>query len=159
MIQRNKKKFGLLKDKRGWVTRDFVIATLLFTGVIAMFVLFIAGMASEYNQPDLVSSSFSSNYNKLGEISDKVEVMRSTTTTGAGLNPISVFGVVFSAAFTVIQLVFSTLALAGSIPAKIIVDFTFIDSTVAATFFVLGLSILTTIIIFVWVSAIQRGKI
>lgn len=149
----------LIQFKKGWVTRDFVIAGLLFTGVIAMFVLFIAGMSAEYNQPDLVSSSFSSNYDKLGELSDKVEVMRSTTAAGEGLSLIGAFDIAFTATFTVIQLVFSTLALAGSIPAKIIVDFTFIDSTVAATFFILGLSIITTSIVFIWISSVSRGKI
>lgn len=148
-----------IQFKKGWVTRDFVIASLLFTGVISMFVLFLAGMATEYNQPDLVSPTFSANYDKLGEISDKVEVMRSTTATGEGLSLIGAFDIAFTATFTVIQLVFSTLALAGSIPAKVIVDFTFIDSTVAANFFVLGLAIITTTIIFVWISSVSRGKI
>ncbi len=149
----------MLQFKKGWVTRDFVIAGLLFTGVISMFVLFIAGMAAEYNQPGLVSATFSDNYDKLGEISDKVEVMRSTTAAGEGLSLIGAFDIAFTATFTVIQLVFSTLALTGTIPAKVIVDFTFIDSTVAANFFVLGLAILTTSIVFIWISSVSRGKI
>ncbi len=148
-----------LKSKKGFVTRDFVIAGLLFTGVVAMFVLFIAGMAAEYDQPDLVSESFSDNYDKLGDLSDKVEIMRSTTAAGEGLSLIGAFDIAFTATFTVIQLVFSTLALAGTIPAKIIVDFTFIDSIVAANFFILGLAILTTSIIFIWISSVSRGKI
>ena len=149
----------IIQFKKGWVTRDFVIATLLFTGVIAMFVLFIGGLSAEYNQPDLVSSSFSSNYDKLGVISDKVEVMRSTTAAGEGLSLIGAFDIAFTATFTVIQLVFSTLALAGSLPAKIIIDFTFIDSIVAANLFVLGLAVITTSIIFIWVSSVARGKL
>lgn len=154
-------KFKLLSDKRGWVTRDFVIAGLLFTGIIAMFVLFIAGMSAEYNQPDLVSSSFSSNYNKLEEISNKVEVMRATTATGEGLSLIGAFDIAFTATFTVIQLVFSTLALAGSLPFNIVKDFDlpFINDLVTNTFFILGLAIITTTIIFVWISSVSRGKI
>lgn len=148
-----------MQFKKGWITRDFIIASLLFTGIIAMFVLFIAGMAAEYNQPDLVSSTFSANYDKLGEISEKVEVMRSTTAAGEGLSLIGAFDIAFTATFTVIQLIFSTLALAGSIPAKVIVDFTFIDSTVAANFFILGLAIITTIIVISWLSTVSRGKI
>ncbi len=153
------KKSSLWKNKRGWITRDFVVASLLFTGVVAMFVLFVAGMAAEYNQPNLVSSSFSENYDNLGEVSDKVEVMRSTTAAGEGLSLIGAFDIAFTATFTVIQLIFSTLALAGTIPAKVIVDFTFIDSTVAANFFILGLAIITTIIVISWLSTVSRGKI
>ena len=149
----------LIQFKKGWVTRDFVIAGILFSGVVGFFVLFIAGMAAEYNQPGLVSSTFSANYDKLNDIADKVETMRSTTSGGEGLSFVGTFDVAFSATFTVIQLVFSTLALMGSLPAKIITDFTFIDSTVVANFFVLGLAILTTSIIFIWISSISRGKI
>lgn len=149
----------MLQFKKGWVTRDFVVAALLFTGVVSMFVLFIGGMAAEYNQPGLVSESFSSNYNKLGELSDEIEIMRSTTAAGEGLSLVGAFDIAFTATFTVIQIVFSTLALAGTIPAKIIVDFTFIDSTVAANFFILGLTIITTMIIFIWISSVSRGKI
>lgn len=149
----------LIQTKKGWITRDFVIAGLLFSGIVGFFVMFIAGMSAEYNQPDLVSSSFSANYDKLSDISDKVETMRSTTSGGEGLSLIGAFDIAFSATFTVIQLVFSTLALAGTLPTKIIVDFTFIDSTVAANFFVIGLAILTTTIIFVWISSVSRGKI
>ena len=148
-----------IQFKKGYIIRDFVIAGLLFTGIISMFVLFLAGMSAEYNQPDLVSSSFSSNYDKLGEISDKVEIMRSTSAAGEGLSLVGAFDIAFTATFTVIQLVFSTLALAGSLPAKIIVDFTFIDSAVAANFFVLGLAVITTTIVFVWVSSVSRGKL
>ena len=149
----------MIQFKKGWVTRDFVISTLLFTGIVAMFVLFIGGLSAEYNQPDLVSSSFSSNYDKLGVISDKVEVMRSTTAAGEGLSLVGAFDIAFTATFTVIQLVFSTLALAGSLPAKIIIDFTFIDSIVAANLFVLGLAVITTSIVFIWVSSVARGKL
>ena len=148
-----------LQFKKGWITRDFVIAGLLFTGIISMFVLFIAGMAAEYNQPDLVSSSFSENYNKLGDISDKVDIMFETTSAGEGLSLVGAFDIAFTATFTVIHLVFSTLVLAGSLPVNIIIDFTFIDSTVAASFFVLGVAILTTYIIFIWLSSVSRGKI
>ncbi len=149
----------IIQFKKGWLIRDFVFASLLFTGIVAMFVLFIAGMSVEYNQPNLVSSSFSSNYDKLGEISDKVEIMRETAAAGKGLSLIGLFDIAFSAAFTVIALIWSTLALAGSLPAKIIVDFTFVDSLVAANLFVLGLAIITTTIVFVWISSIQRGRI
>ena len=104
-------------------------------------------------------SSISCNSDTLGANADKVEVMRSTSAAGEGLSYKGVFAVAFTATFTVIQLVFSTLALAGSLPLKIIKDFTFIDSTVAASFFVLGLAVITTTIVFVWVSSVSRGKL
>ena len=149
----------IIQTKKGWVLRDFVMAGLLFFGVVSFFVLFIAGMSAEYNQPDLVSSSFSSNYNKLTDISDKAGVMLDSVSAGEGLSLIGAFDIAFTATFTVFQLVVSTLILVGTLPAKIIVDFTFIDSVVVANFFVLGLALITVTIVFVWLSSVARGKI
>lgn len=150
---------SLITNKKGWITRDFVLAGLLFTGVMALFVLFIGGFVSEYNRPDLISDSFNANYNKLNDITDNIETMRSATSAGEGLTFRGTFDVVFASTFTVIQLVFSTLALVGTLPAQLIVDFTFIDSLVVATLLTIGLAVLTAGIVFVWVSSISRSKI
>lgn len=148
-----------LKFKKGWIARDFVVAGLLFSGIISFFVLFLSGLGSEYSNTDLTSDTFSANYDKLTAIADKVEVMRSSSTAGEGLTFLGSFDVAFQATFTVLQLVFSTLGLVGSIPGKMIVDFTFIDSIVVANFFILAFSIITTILVFVWISSISRGRL
>jgi hypothetical protein len=148
-----------LNFKKGWVLRDFVVAGIFLTGVIAFFVLFIAGISTEYNQPDLVSSSFAENYDKLENITDKVDVMRSSIASGEGLSLVGSFDIAFTATFTVIQLVFSTLALVATMPIKVISDFTFIDQKVLTTFFIIVLSIITTILVFVWISSISRSKV
>tara|TARA_Y100000310_G_scaffold289130_1_gene315305 strand:- start:744 stop:1196 length:453 start_codon:yes stop_codon:yes gene_type:complete len=145
--------------KKGWVLRDFVVAGIFLTGVIALFALFIAGISSEYDQPELVSASFSENYNKLENITDRVDVMRSSIASGEGLSLIGSFDIAFTATFTVIQLVFSTLALVATMPIKVISDFTFIDQKVLTTFFIIVLSIITTILVFVWISSISRSKV
>ncbi len=149
----------MIKTKKGWIARDFVVAGLLFAGVISFFVLFFTSLGSEYGNSDLVSESFSENYDKLSELSEKVDTMRSSSTAGEGLSFLGSFDVAFQATFTVIQLVFSTLGLVASIPGKMIVDFTFIDSVVIANFFVLGFAIVTTILVFVWISSISRSKV
>ena len=149
----------LIQTKQGWVTRDFVEAGLLFSGIVTFFVLFITGISVEYNQPNLVSDSFSTNYNKLSNISDKVGVMLTTVSAGQGLSLVGAFDIAFTATFTVFQLVISTLDLVGTLPGLIIVDFTFIDSVVIANFFVLGLALITTSIVFIWLSSVARGKI
>lgn len=147
--------------KKGWVLRDFVAAMILLTGVIALFVLFIAGISTEYNQPDLVSSDFSDNYNKLENITDDVETMRSSISSGEGLSFIGSFQIAFAATTTVFQLMLSTLFLVATMPFKIITDFTGlgIDQKVITTFFIIVLSLITTTIIYVWISSIARSKL
>jgi hypothetical protein len=145
--------------RKSWIARDFVVAGLLFSGIISFFVLFFLSLGAEYDNPDLVNEEFSENYDKLTAISEKVDTMRLASTAGEGLSFLGTFDVAFQATFTVIQLVFSTLALVASIPGKMVVDFTFIDSIVLANFFVLGLAVITTILVFVWISSISRSKV
>lgn len=147
------------RTKKGWIARDFVVAGLLFSGIISFFVLFFLSMGAEYGNNDLINPQFSENYDKLTDIADKVNTMRATSTAGEGLTFLGTFDVAFQATFTVIQLVFSTLSLIASIPGKVIVDFTFIDSVVVANFFILSLAIITTILVFVWISSISRSKV
>ena len=148
-----------IKTKKGWIARDFVIAGLLFSAIITFFALYFTSLSLTYGNNNLVSESFSQNYDKLSNIGDKVESMRSSVATGEGLSFIGIFDVAFTATFTVIQLVFSTLSLIATIPAQMIVDFTFIDSIVIADFFILILAIITTTLVFVWISSVSRSKI
>ena len=149
----------IIQTKKGWIPRDFMVAALLFSGVVGFFVFFMAGLAAEYDQPDLVSSSFSQNYDQLGNVSAEVATMFSSISTGQVLSLVGAFDIAFTATFTIIQLLFSTLVFMGALPGLIIVDFTFVNSLVVANFFVLALSIVTTIIVFTWISSVRRGKI
>ena len=148
-----------LNLKKGWITRDFVIAGILFSTVVGLFVFFLAGMGAQYDNSDLVSQSFDDNYNKLEDVSEDVGTMFSSISTGQGLSFVGLFDVAFQSTFTVIQLVFSTIVLAGSLPINMIADFTFIDKKIITFTFTSILAILTTIIIFVWISSISRSKI
>lgn len=144
-------------NKRGYLTRDFVQAGLLLTGVVAIMVLMVAGIAAEYDNTTIVDPSFSENYDKLSDITDNVEIIRETTTSGEGLSFRGAFDVAFGAAFTGIQLVFSTLTLLGSVVSNFSQDFG-VPKAVADLLFTIGLSIITVVLIFVWLSSISRGR-
>jgi len=145
-------------NKKGFLTRDFVVAGILFSGLIALFVLAIAGIQSEYNSDLLTNPEFAENYDKLTEQTAKIETARSAASAGEGLSFLGTFDVVFQSTFTVIQMVFSTLDLFGDMSGSFAEDFGF-DASVTAIGFIIALSILTTIIVFVWISSISRGKI
>jgi len=149
----------MIKNKHGWITRDFVVAGLLFSGIIAFLVLAIGGVEHEYPGSNITSPDFSENYDKLAETTETVEIMRNTTASSEGLDFKGTFDVVFGSTFTAIQLIFSTLGLYGSMSANIISDFPFLNSQVVVIFFILGFAILTTVLIFVWLSSIGRSKI
>lgn len=147
------------KSKKGWILRDFVIAGLLLSGMIALVVLMIASVQNNYPGSDLTDPTFQSKYDKLTEISSLVELGRNTTASGEGFDFKGTFDVAFQSTFTVIQLGFATLSLFTSMGDSIIEDFAFLDSTVVTIMFILVMAIMTTIIVFVVISSISRSKL
>jgi len=144
--------------KKPFLTRDFVIAGILFSGLIALFVLAIAGIQDEYDSTLLTNEEFASKYDKLTEQTEKIETARSAAAAGEGLSFVGTFDVAFQSTFTVIQMVFSTLNLFGDMTGSFAEDFGF-DPTVTRIVFIIGLSILATIITFIWISSISRGRL
>lgn len=150
--------FRKIIQKKGVLTRDLVIAAVLFSAVVAFCVLAIAGISDEYDSILLVDQEFSDNYDKLSEFTAGIETTRAAAADTGGLSFIGTFDVAFQSTFTVIQMVWSTLNLFGGMSDNFAEDFG-LDSTVVALAFIVGLSILTVIIIFVWISSISRGKL
>lgn len=85
--------------------------------------------------------------------------MRGTATAGEGLEFRGTFDVTFGSFFTIMQLVFATLNLFGNMWVNIVRDFTFLDSTTTIIFFTLGLSIITTILVFRLINAVGRNPV
>lgn len=147
-----------INAKKGVLTRDFVIAGLLFSGMIALLVLAILGISDEYDSTLLVNQEFSDNYDKLTELTKGIETARSAAADTGGLSFIGTFDVAFQSTFTVIQMVFNTLNLFGTMSNSFAEDFG-LDTTVMAVAFIIALSVMTAIIVFIWISSISRGKI
>ena len=145
-------------EKKAFLTRDFVIAGILFSGLIALWVLAIAGIENEYDSDLLTNPSFAENYDRLATQTEKIETAREAAAAGEGLSFIGTFDVAFQSTFTVIQMVFSTLDLFGDMTGSFAEDFG-LDPTVTSIVFLIALAILTTILVFVWISGISRGKI
>lgn len=147
------------QSKKGFLLRDVVLAALLAFGVIALLVLGIGSMAVNYDRPDLVSTSFSNNYNKLNSLLDDLESTRTATTSTEGLSFIGTFNVAFNSIFTVFKLVLNSLDLFGSMSADVISDYTFLDAGVIKILMGVLLAALLTTIIFIWISSVTRGRI
>ena len=147
-------------NKKGFQTRDFVIAGLMFTAVIIFFTIGIADMQGNYpNATNIVSEDFEANYNELTAQTDSINTMRETALSGEGLSFRGAFDVTFGSFFTIMQLIFSTLGLFGNMYLSLTTDFPFIDSLVLNNFMVIGLSIITTIIIFKLINAVGRNPV
>lgn len=145
-------------NKKPFLTRNFVIAGVLFSGIVALFVLAVAGISDEYDSVLLTNEDFGETYNKLIEQTERIETARASAATGDGLSFIGTFDVAFQATFTVIQMVFQTLDLFGDITGSFAADFG-VDPNVTRITFLIALAILTTLIVWTWISSISRGKI
>lgn len=145
-------------NKKAFLTRDFVIAGIFLMGIIAIMILMIQGVADNYGREDLVDEGFSSNYDKLSNVTDNVGAILETTRSGSGLSFKGAFDVTFGAAFTAIQLVFSTLGLMQNVFINFATDFG-VPESISSILFIVGFSIITVTLIFVWLSSISRGKI
>ena len=147
-----------MKIKKGFLTRNFVIAAVLFSGIVALFVLAIAGISNEYDSTLLVNEEFSENYDRLVEQTERVETARAASSAGEGLKFKGTFDVVFQSTFTVIQMVFQSLDLFGDMTTSFSEDFG-INPSVTRIVFLIALAILTTLIVWTWISSISRGRI
>ncbi len=145
-------------NKKGFLTRDFVISGIFLMGVIAIMVLMVQGIATNYNRGDLIDEDFSSNYDQLSNVTDNVGTILNTTRSGSGLSFKGAFDVTFGAAFTAIQLVFSTLGLMQNVFINFAADFG-IPTAIGNIIFIVAFSAITVTLIFVWLSSISRGKI
>ena len=147
-------------NKKGFTTKDFLIAGLLFTAVISFFVIGIADMQTYYpDNPSIISDSFSEHYDQLTNQTQTIDTMRETSLSGEGLSFRGVFDVTFGSFFTIMQLVFSTLKLFGNMYVNLTLDFPMIDSMVLNNFMLIGLSIITIVLIFRLINAVGRNPV
>lgn len=147
-----------IMNKKGYLTRDFVIAGILLMGIVAIMILMVQGVADNYNRSDLVDAEFSENYDQLSNVTANVGTILETTRSGSGLSFKGAFDVTFGAAFTAIQLVFSTLGLMQNVFINFAFDFG-IPAQVSNILFIVAFSAIAVTLIFVWLSSISRGRI
>lgn len=147
------------KQKKGWLLRDFVIVGIVFGIVIALYVIQVASIAQNYNNQDIISSSFANHYSQLQHNLGKLDTSTKAVQGSSGLSLIGTFNVAFNSVFTVITMIWDGLLIYTGMASNMAGDFNFLDS--ATIFMFLGgvIAILTTYLIFVWLSSVTRGKI
>jgi hypothetical protein len=146
-----------IKNKKGWTARDFVVATLIFSGGIALFMLMVGSLSNDYNNSNVVDSDFANKFDKFSEDTDRAVEMWNATTSEGGLSLVGTGELLFFSTFRVISLVFNGVVAAGQQLAGF-GEFFGIPSKVTGIFLVLIYSILTVIIVFLILSSIRSGR-
>jgi hypothetical protein len=146
-----------LLNKKGWSARDFVIATLLFSGGIALFMLMVGALANDYDNANVVDEEFSNKFDRFNEDTDRAVEMWNATTSEGGLSLVGTTELLFFSTFRVISLVFNGVVSAGE-QLSGFGEFFGIPSEVAGIFFVMIFSILTVFIVFIIISSVRSGR-
>ena len=142
-------------NKKGFLARDWVIAVVLFGGLIALSVAAVADLTSTYDVANVTSPEFQENFDQFSENTEIVQDMFNKTSGGEGLSTVGTFENIFGATFGVIRLVFTSLTSFGT-QAFSFIEFFGIPSEVGGIFFTMLLAALTVVIVFAVISAINR---
>lgn len=150
----------ILKNKKGasWLANDWVVATILASAGFALFFLMVQGMAAENNAQQIVDQTFSDDFDKLAEQRGIIDTMLGEVQSGDGLSLVGTFDVLFTAAFSVINLVWTGLTSVQSQMASFGTQFN-IPKPVTNILFGAGLSIIIAVLIFVVISSVSRREL
>lgn len=148
----------LVRNKKGFLARDWIVAFTVCIAVIGLFYLMVQGLALEYDNPDVIDPNFQNTYDKYSELQGSISSMFDEASSKEGLSVVGTFTTVFQATFTVIQLIFSSLLLPGAMLRQFSIDVG-APTAIANIIFTLPLVIITAIIVLVIVSSISRGKL
>ena len=149
-----------MMNKRAFATKDFVIATLLFSTIILLFSLGIASMQGNYqDNPNIIDQDYADTYSRGQEDLDDINTMRETALSGEGLTFRGTFDVTFGSFFTVMQLIFGSLVAWGTIVVFLPITFGILDSTIFTIVMDLALAIITVVLVFRLVNAVGRNPV
>lgn len=148
----------MIQSKKGFSTQSWVIGLILFSAVIAMYVLMVAEQATLYDNEEIIDEQILENYNKISDSTGIVQDAFESATDTGGLSLVGTFDVLFSSSFTVISLVFNSIPLMTSITASFATDFG-IPSEIASIIFPTFLAIITIIIIYRVINSTTRAPI
>lgn len=144
-------------NKKGWVARDYVIASLIFSAVIALFVVMVGSIANDYDNPNIINPEFSEQFDKFDNDTARIAEMWNATTSEGGLSLVGTADLLFFSTFRVISLVFSSVVATGQQLAGFGTFFG-IPTEVSSILMILIFGILTVYIIFIIISSVRSGR-
>lgn len=145
-----------MNNKRGqFLVRDWVMSAVLFSGIIALFVVVFASFADTYDRNDLIDDGFSETFDTFQEDTAVIEEMWEQTSGEGGLSTVGTFDILFKSTFGVISLVFSSVKTYG-IQVFSFVEFFGIPSEVGFLIGSLLMALLSVVIIFIVISSVSR---
>lgn len=157
MLEKLKQINFIPKNKKGFYARDWMVAFITGIAVIALLYLMVQGMATEYDNEDIIDVTFQNTYDKYEILKGDIDDIFAEASSEEGMSVIGTFTTLFSATFGVISIMFGTLLLPGAMLHQFMIDVGAPD-VIAKIMFTLPITIVTIIIVLVIISFIGRGK-
>ena len=123
-----------------------------------MIVADIASVESGYGVENMTDESYRERYDTLTDTTEDIYLMQNATSSEEGLSVVSTYTTMFKSTFSVIGLVFGSFDVARLTMKNLAQDIG-MDSNLANLFFGAILTIIISIIIFVILSSITKGRI
>jgi len=142
-------------NKKGFIARDFVVATILFSGFLTLMVMGVGSLANDYGNSNIINEEFSNQFNKFDDTTQNAKDIYNSANSKEGISFLGSFDVLFSSTFTIFALIFNAVTSTGS-QLLGFSEFFGIDSGVAGVFFTILLSTLSIIIVFIIISSVSR---
>ena len=155
MTLKNKLK---INRKGQFLPRDWLIALILFSGVIALGTVMVASQASDYGNLDIIDSSISQNFGDLQEATDIASLAFDATNRKGALTITGSFSILFQSAFTIIALIFNSVAIAtGQLSS--FGEFVGMPTAVSQILFPILISVLMVVLVFAIISTTTRREL
>lgn len=149
----------IVKQKKGFLLRDFVVVGIIFGVIIALYIIQVASIASNYNNNEIISEDFANHYSQLSTNYQQLDTSYRAVKGTGGLNLIGTFNVAFNSVFTVIVMVWDGISIYTGMAGNLAGDFSFLDQRVVGLLLGAIIACVTATLIFVWLSSVSRGKI
>jgi hypothetical protein len=86
---------------------------LIFSGVLAIYVLMVGSVANDYGNTDVINVGFSEKFDKFSNDTSRAGEMWESATSEGGLSLVGTADLLFFSTFRVISLVFTSVVSAG----------------------------------------------
>lgn len=145
--------------KRGeWFARDWIIALLLFSGVLILLFVASTDLAVSYGNSNIVDQTFYTKYNRFQNTTDSISLMFSSTQGSGGLNPLNFGELVLQASFAVLSLILTSVGLFVTQIPGIFIDLN-VPSEISTIVGAIVIGSIAVLITFIVITSSSRNKI
>lgn len=146
----------IIKNKKAeFSAMNWVIAGILLSGIIALFVIQTQSLSNEYEVVNVTSDDFDNTFNKFDDNANVAKDMWNKTTGEGGLSTVGSLVLLFKSTTSVIGLIFNSVTLVTSQMFGF-TEYFGIPSQVGFIFFTILLSIVMVIIVFRIINSLNR---